>query len=322
MVERTRRTRQQMRMSDPTTEFRFSLVEGYQQLLQAFLFNLRQYDRPSKLLMDTTKALLACDPSLINFFVKHVYSRTNLYNMDLVNNLFVKLDLWFNEFDRLQKTLPIDFDAMFFCSGLELLIDLDHHQLTSRILAFIFTNSSLLVGVVRRVILYDFLLKKFFFRLFLHWDDVVRNYFHQLLIYRMVRIPRSHLAEAGFHAPEIAVLGNSTSSTSGKLRAAQLSTEEDLLDMKLFTNISAYVRTVEDQLRSPDRSDPTFDKALEIYAPKALAEYRYYLSRYEENESTPKLVPMHMLQEKKLPPGVKAQPTRVGPKTPSDNSPS
>lgn len=321
MIDRTRSTRLHLKMTDSTADFKWNLVEGFQQLVQAFLFNLRQYDRPSKVLMDTTKALIACDPALINFFLKHVYYKTNIYNMDLVNNLFTKLDVWFTEFDRLEQPLPASFDASFFCSGMELLIDLDHHQLTSRILAFVFANAALLVGDVRRTVLYEFFLKKYFFRLFLHWDDVVRNYFHQLLIYRMVRIPRSHLAEAGFHAPEIAVLGASTSSLNGASRVQQLSSEEDLLDMKLFTNISAYVRTVEDQLRCPDTSDPTFARALEIYAPKALAEYRYYLSRYEENDSTPKLIPLHMLQEKKLPPGVKAQPVRTAPKATAEDTP-
>lgn len=107
-----------------------------------------------------------------------------------------KLDAWFGEFDRMGKKLPPKFDAHYFCTGLERLIELDHHQLTARILSLLYQYCSVFEGAIREIVLSDFLLAKYFFHLFLHWDDVVRNYFHQLVAYRIVRIPRSQLGSA------------------------------------------------------------------------------------------------------------------------------
>jgi hypothetical protein len=110
----------------------------------------------------------------------------------------------------------------------------------------------------------------------------------------MVRIPRIQLAEAGFNT-EVPTRHNPLSS----VEAVDSGSEEYAIDVKIFTNVQAYVRTVEDQLRHPGTIE-FFDKRLEVYAPKALAEYRFFLSRYQDGE-TPKLVPLYMIQEKKVP---------------------
>lgn len=55
---------------------------------------------------------------------------------------------------------------------------------------------------------------------------------------------------------------------------------------------------VQEQVR--DSHQNKYDKELEVYVPKALSEYKMYMSRYyqwERSGSTelPKLVPMHIL---------------------------
>lgn len=39
-------------------------------------------------------------------------------------------------------------------------------------------------GDNRKILLQDFILEKNFYQLFLHWDEVVRNTFHQFIIYK------------------------------------------------------------------------------------------------------------------------------------------
>lgn len=58
-------------------------------------------------------------------------------------------------------------------------------QVLSRILTMLYAYSDLFVGDARRRLFGDFLLKKHFFRLFLHWDYNVRNIFQQLIIFKV-----------------------------------------------------------------------------------------------------------------------------------------
>ena len=66
----------------------------------------------------------------------------------------------------------------------------------------------------------------------------------------------------------------------------------------MFAKIESFVRIIQEQLR--DKNIKAFDKELEVYVPRALSEYKLYLSRYyawERSGETepPKLVPMHLL---------------------------
>jgi hypothetical protein len=97
-----------------------------------------------------------------------------------------KLDAWFSEFDsKLKRKLPVEFDVAYFCSGLEMLLLLDHHQLSARVVSFLYNYAHIFAGDNRIVVICDFLLNKFFYKLFLNWDDVVRNYFQQFIIFKV-----------------------------------------------------------------------------------------------------------------------------------------
>lgn len=69
----------------------------------------------------------------------------------------------------------------------------------------------------------------------------------------------------------------------------------------MFAKIESYISLIQDQLRNPELK--YYDKSLEVYAPKALAEYKMYLSQYEQweasgNQEIPKLVAVqHMTSE-------------------------
>lgn len=91
------------------------------------------------------------------------------------------------------------------------------------------------------------------------------------------------------------------------------------LQRKINSKIAAYIRIIEDQTRASkdsaakgegnsrssnsDNTNRFFPASLEVYAPRALEEYKLFVSKYEDGP-TPKLVPLYLIQEKKLPPNV------------------
>lgn len=91
-------------------------------------------------------------------------------------------------FGALQKagiSLPLSFDMDYFCSGLDIIIDTEHHQLIAKLISVIYNHADVFVGYHRKKLFIDFFITKYFFKFFLHWDESVRNYFHQLIIFKV-----------------------------------------------------------------------------------------------------------------------------------------
>jgi hypothetical protein len=162
-----------------------------------------------------------CDPNLLNFYIKALYTKTNAYDFTAVigtclllfSFFFLSLSLslslnWlfhhrtkrifhgFEEtlsrigdlFGTLQKAgipVPLSFDMDYFCSGLDIIIDTEHHQLIAKLLSVIYNHADVFVGYNRKKLFVDFFITKYFFKFFLHWDESVRNYFHQLIIFKV-----------------------------------------------------------------------------------------------------------------------------------------
>jgi hypothetical protein len=77
---------------------------------------------------------------------------------------------WFNEMIRIGAVLPSTFDIEFFCRGLGILLNSDHHQVVIRVLQVVYAHADLVDDPFRFVLFGDLLIKQYFFTLFLHWD--------------------------------------------------------------------------------------------------------------------------------------------------------
>ena len=351
---------------------KWSTIPGYKQMEMALQAIYRPVlaQRMSMPLIDASRPLSRCNPELVTWLVKWCFNQTNAHSTDSVNAMFSKLEMWFGELDRNLLRVPLNFDTDYFCQGLDVIINIDHHVILARMLSFLFTYAHLLRGRVRRAIIEEFIVKKHFFTLFLHWDDVVRNYYQQFLIYKTVRIRKlthirhglvSPTAEALAQVKEIAAqshclpvnrrsmygsittqaavsnsgFGNASSSSSGGANVpnphgvhglpmlplpadsfnagadaegflVDVQDEEYLQDMRLFTITESLVRIVEDQITQGGKHHPAgpesqtaYPKSLEIYAPRSLSEYNFYLSRYEQKYMCARLIPMSIIQEKR-----------------------
>jgi len=133
---------------------------------------------------------------------------------------------------------------------------------------------------LRKIFYGDFLMKKYFFRFFLHWDGKVRNDFQQLIIFRMIKTRRSLLQKEGFSIGE---LGTGYKSPLPYTKSNPNLSADYAIDQLLFGKIETYLHMVSDQLRST-HSD-YYPKTWEVYVPKSLSEYKIYLSRYFQLES-------------------------------------
>jgi len=152
------------------------------------------------------------------------------------------------------------------------------------------------MGQTRMKVFGDFLLKECFYTLFLHWDVNVRNTYHQLLIYKMIRLRRSLLHVRGYSVSE---LSKKASQNGTSVRASSLIAKEEIVDLALYDMLERYLTSLQEQLRKT-ATNQAYPPNLEVYVPTALSEYKRYLSYYFKWESDggtepPKLVPLMFL---------------------------
>jgi len=145
------------------------------------------------------------------------------------------------------------------------------------------------MGDLRRQFFGEFLLKKYFFTLFLHWDEVTRNYFQQLLLFQVIRFKFSDLNDQ----QEIGFLShNRKTSRNGAI----FSDNEFAVDLAIFGKLLCYFKIIIDSA-SPTTPNTFFDNSLKVYARKALMEFQFFREKSEEVDSTKdwKLVPLMLL---------------------------
>ena len=114
----------------------------------------------------------------INFTSARVFNiQEVLSSIDRVDQLCQCLIKW-----------PINFDFEFFQNVVEKLFSLDHYQIVTRSLIFIYNNLDLFFGQQRKDFIQNFLLKNFFFDLFCHWNYDIRMCFHRIILFKIQRI--------------------------------------------------------------------------------------------------------------------------------------
>jgi len=218
-------------------------------------------------------------------------------------DVLAKLFHWMGMYN---ETLPPRFDCEYFCECIDRIVALEHHQLTSRLVTLLYANSHLFTGHIRKVVFTDCLITKHFFSLFLHWDETARQYFLQLLVFKIIRKPRSEMAQ-----------------DLNKLNNYSL---DENLDRTVYTKVQCYIQIAEENLRSAtlnkESKDNFYPEHWNIYVPRAISEFHTFLglcdqweTRVQTGESSGdwKLKTLSSLNPTPLPPGVQRNPPRIGP---------
>ena len=179
------------------SKIKWNGIPGYNNFTLSFLFEFKKAEILNKPLMDTSVSLLLTDLSLLNFYVKVLFSKTNVCVIASVTESLCNLEIWFKELKTNNLTIPSNFDIDYLCNGFDIIFQSDHHQLLQRTLGLLYNYADLFVGDIRKSLYCDFLLKKYFFTLFLHWDDGSRNAFQQIIVFRLIKLKRSLLHSEG-----------------------------------------------------------------------------------------------------------------------------
>jgi len=282
----------------PLSKFNWEKVHGYSHMIKAFLQVLQQIPKFTVPLMDAAMATLNCIPILINYYNRIIFSRTMIYNISQVLESVLQIQTFFHQFKKMNRPLPMNFDLPYFCSALDAVIDSDHHQLIQRFLQLIFDISDIFTGELRKQFFVEYLLKKYFFNLFLHWDEVSRNYFHQLLLWKFVRM-KSSLVQGNLE--EYPFIGKEKDNTFSYIDP-EVEYNNDLL---MFGKIQCYIHLIHAQTKEGTET-AFFEKNLLIYVNRALSEFQFFVDRcsaWEKSDDKDwKLLPLSLLEGKRLSP--------------------
>ena len=172
-------------------------LPGYAELAKSFL----QYvmELPAGCGWDRTRsraeiALLLTRPAyVLNGLLRFAFARTPLGSVEAVLSTLLDVEGWLSILVQHGVVLTDDFDADRLCDALDLVLRLDHFNLTAKVLAMLYDCGDVFAGPARIKVFGELLLEKHFYRLFCHWDDNVRSIYCQLLAFRMLQTRRKFL---------------------------------------------------------------------------------------------------------------------------------
>ncbi|OMJ90926.1 hypothetical protein SteCoe_6590 [Stentor coeruleus] len=169
--------------------FIWSCIPGYKILLKAFLIEMKE-----RLIIEYPEALISCackvlyNPRMLNVMVKILFSKTNVYDFNSVQETFRVMNRLLDSFFRLRNKLQNTFDNEFFALGLKICLEDENALNISKALWFLYNQYHLLLGTLRKDVIYQIVVKKKFICYFYHWSKEVRNMFHHLILYRILSL--------------------------------------------------------------------------------------------------------------------------------------
>lgn len=166
--------------------FIWSNLPGYKSLLSSFLIELKERN-----IIEYPEALINCackmlyNPKLLNIIVRIVFSKTNIYDFNTVQETFKFLDILFTAYFMLSKKLPSTFDHSFFTLGIKICLEDENALNIARCLQFIYNQYHLFKGNLRKDIILKLFAQKNFKKYFFHWSKDIRNATHHIVLFRI-----------------------------------------------------------------------------------------------------------------------------------------
>lgn len=167
-------------------DIKFKDLPFYKKLIQLFLESQPQNFSENSSWFNVSTIILKQNPLLLKKFINLNFSNTRIFDFQEVINSLDRVEIWCQGL----SSFPCNFDYDFFIDVIRKLLFLDHFNILTRTLIFLYNIIDLFHGIERKKFINGFLFKEFFFDLFLHWNSDTRMCFHRLIIYKIQRIWR------------------------------------------------------------------------------------------------------------------------------------
>lgn len=240
----------------------WTTLDGYRVFESAFVYSMKQCSVVSGELRDCSCSILLTNSSLFNFYMHSLFEKTNVYHLTGTLNAICTIETWLRYLIDQGVPLPPRFEASYLAKAVDIILQTDHHQLLARVLSMLYSVFEIFTGEARVIITIDLLLHKYFFPLFLHWDQTVRTYYMQLLLFRGTRMKRSQLDHV-------------QNSYTSEPTINEMSDQETIIDIVILGKVETYWRMLSDQVERVS-TQKDFPLHLEAYSARAMNEYYAY----------------------------------------------
>lgn len=147
----------------------WSGIPGYPVLLKAMLLELKEREikkYPDSLISASCSMLH--NSKILNVLVKILFEKTNVHEMQTVQETYKFLNTLFITLHKYKKKIPSNFDTIFFVTGIKMTIESDVGINVAKCLEFLYNNYHMFKDSLRKELIVDFLVKRQFRRLFFH----------------------------------------------------------------------------------------------------------------------------------------------------------
>lgn len=147
----------------------WSSIPGYVVLLKCFLLEMKEREiseYPEALISAACKLLY--NNKLISVLVRIIFSKTNVYDYQAVQESFNVLSRLFSALHSYKSHLPGTFDSLFFIQGIKITIEHEIGLSVAKAISFLYYHYHMIRGHLREELIHNYILTEQFSRLFFH----------------------------------------------------------------------------------------------------------------------------------------------------------
>lgn len=215
---------------------------GYNVLLKTFLLEMKERDLFTypDALVEASKALLH-NPELISVFIHVIFLKTNANRFEAVQETYRIINEWLTCMYENGHTLPSSFNHSVFTAGLKLTLTHELSLNNAHALWLLYRNFQILHSDVKREVVLEGVLGTEAKLLLYHWSEVVRAFYLNLVLYRLVSMEELPL--------EVRSPVDDAIVAKAKEVLRELEEQEDPLSERISQEMVPYLRLAKEEYR-------------------------------------------------------------------------
>lgn len=165
-------------------------IPGYGVIIRSFIMEMKGrklQEYPNT--MTQCSLFLLNNPNLLSLFVRLIFAKTNVYDVEKVSVCLELLSSWFTYIYEEDQALPLSFEESYFMQGIRIALGSDIGFNVAKAVWFLYENFQLLPPQTRRELILDLLLRPSDALNFaLHWSQSVRITYWNFLFFRLISL--------------------------------------------------------------------------------------------------------------------------------------